>query len=260
MKMRVSIARALVTRPQILLMDEPFAALDEITRIKLNDDLLQLFSRQGLTVIFVTHSVYESVYLSSRIVVMSSRPGRISADIPIDVSYPRDEEYRTSTLYNERCRFVSAALRHAMTLGRDANRHAMLRHLVPKSIRAPFARYSHAVEVPAGARWLLCSGQLGISTDDKIPESTGEQAVLCFEAIGACLREARMSFGDIVRINAYVTAREHMAPYMAVRDRYVGAAGAGFHPDDRRRLHPPGVHGRDRGHRGEGRRLKSFHH
>ena len=97
----------------------------------------------------------------------------------------------------------------------------MLRHLVPKSIRAPFARYSHAVEVPAGARWLLCSGQLGISTDDKIPESTGEQAVLCFEAIGACLREARMSFGDIVRINAYVTAREHMAPYMAVRDRYV---------------------------------------
>ena len=117
MKMRVSIARALVTRPQILLMDEPFAALDEITRIKLNDDLLQLFSRQGLTVIFVTHSVYELVYLSSRIVVMSARPGRISADIPIDVSYPRDEEYRTSTLYNERCRFVSAALKHAMNAG-----------------------------------------------------------------------------------------------------------------------------------------------
>jgi NitT/TauT family transport system ATP-binding protein len=115
MKMRVSIARALVTRPTILLMDEPFAALDEITRIKLNDDLLELFARQGLTVIFVTHSVYESVYLSNRIVVMSSRPGRISSDIPIEVRYPRTEEYRTSTLYNERCRFVSAALRHAMT-------------------------------------------------------------------------------------------------------------------------------------------------
>jgi NitT/TauT family transport system ATP-binding protein len=115
MKMRVSIARALVTRPTILLMDEPFAALDEITRIKLNDDLLDLFARQGLTVIFVTHSVYESVYLSNRIVVMSARPGRISADIPIEVRYPRTEEYRTSTLYNERCRFVSAALRHAMT-------------------------------------------------------------------------------------------------------------------------------------------------
>jgi NitT/TauT family transport system ATP-binding protein len=117
MKMRVSIARALVTRPTILLMDEPFAALDEITRIKLNDDLLELFSHQGLTVIFVTHSVYESVYLSSRIVVMSARPGRISADIPIDVSYPRSEEYRMSSLYNERCRFVSAALRHAMASG-----------------------------------------------------------------------------------------------------------------------------------------------
>jgi len=97
----------------------------------------------------------------------------------------------------------------------------MLRHLVPNSIRTPFARYSHAVEVPPGARWLLCSGQLGISTDDKIPSDTEEQAVLCFEAIGACLKEAGMSFGDIVRINAFVTAREHMAPYMAVRDRYV---------------------------------------
>lgn len=120
MKMRVSIARALVTKPKILLMDEPFAALDEITRIKLNDDLLKLFAAQGLTVIFVTHSVYESVYLSSRIVVMSARPGRISADIPIEMQYPRTEEYRTSTLYNERCRFVSAALRHAMISAESA--------------------------------------------------------------------------------------------------------------------------------------------
>jgi NitT/TauT family transport system ATP-binding protein len=117
MKMRVSIARALVTRPKILLMDEPFAALDEITRTKLNDELLQLFARQGLTVIFVTHSVYESVYLSSRIVVMTTGPGRVTAEIPIDVNYPRLEEFRTSPLYNERCRLVSAALRRAMSTG-----------------------------------------------------------------------------------------------------------------------------------------------
>ena len=117
MKMRVSIARALVTRPKILLMDEPFAALDEITRSKLNDELLELFTRQGLTVIFVTHSVYESVYLSSRIVVLSSRPGRITADIPIELGFPRTEDLRTSPLYNERCRLVSAALRLAMTSG-----------------------------------------------------------------------------------------------------------------------------------------------
>jgi NitT/TauT family transport system ATP-binding protein len=117
MKMRVAVARALVTRPKILLMDEPFAALDEITRIKLNDELLDLFRRQELTVIFVTHSVYESVYLSSRIVVMSARPGRVSADIPIEAGYPRVEEFRTSPFYNESCRLVSAALRAAMAAG-----------------------------------------------------------------------------------------------------------------------------------------------
>jgi enamine deaminase RidA (YjgF/YER057c/UK114 family) len=96
-----------------------------------------------------------------------------------------------------------------------------LRHLVPAEVRAPFARYSHAVEVPAGARWLLCSGQLGISPGDQVPESCEAQAIMCFEAIGACLAAAGMSFADIVRINAYVTDRAHMAPYMAVRDRYV---------------------------------------
>jgi len=117
MKMRVSIARALVTLPEILLMDEPFAALDEITRGKLNDELLDLFARRNLTVIFVTHSVYESVYLSSRIVVMSSRPGRVVSDIPIEAGYPRNEEYRMSPLYNERCRLASAALRLAMNAG-----------------------------------------------------------------------------------------------------------------------------------------------
>jgi enamine deaminase RidA (YjgF/YER057c/UK114 family) len=98
---------------------------------------------------------------------------------------------------------------------------SVLRHLVPKQIRTPFARYSHAVGVPAGARWLFCSGQLGISTSDEIPESAEAQAVLCFEAIAACLAEAGMATVDIVRINAYVTDRAHMAPYMAVRDRYV---------------------------------------
>jgi len=96
-----------------------------------------------------------------------------------------------------------------------------LGHHVPKGIRAPFARYSHAVEIPAAATWLFCSGQLGISASDQIPENVEEQAVLCFEAIGACLAEARMEFADIVRINAYVTDRVHMGPYMAVRDRYV---------------------------------------
>ncbi len=100
---------------------------------------------------------------------------------------------------------------------------SLLRHLVPTRIRAPFARYSHAVEVPAGARLLMCSGQLGIAADDAIPDSAEAQAVLCFEAIGACLAESGMSYADIVRINAYVTDRVHMAPYMAVRDRYVAS-------------------------------------
>lgn len=99
----------------------------------------------------------------------------------------------------------------------------MLRHLVPAGIRAPFAKYSHAVEVQAGARLLFCSGQLGIAVDDTIPETAEAQAILCFEAIDRCLAEAGMGFSNIVRINAYVTAREHMAPYMAVRDRYVAA-------------------------------------
>lgn len=114
MKMRVSIARALVTNPRILLMDEPFAALDEITRTKLNNDLLKLFAKQNLTVIFVTHSVYESVYLSSRIVVMSARPGRVSSEIDIDEPYPREEEFRVSTGYNDYCRRASEALKRAM--------------------------------------------------------------------------------------------------------------------------------------------------
>jgi NitT/TauT family transport system ATP-binding protein len=98
----------------VLLMDEPFAALDEITRFKLNDDLLRLWEAQRWTVVFVTHSVFESVYLSSRLVVMSARPGRVSADLAIDAPYPRGEAFRTSTTYNEHCRRVSGELHRAM--------------------------------------------------------------------------------------------------------------------------------------------------
>ena len=110
MKMRVSLARALVTDPDILLMDEPFAALDEITRFRLNNDLLALWRSLGKTVIFVTHSVFESVYLSQRVVVMTARPGRIQADIRIETVEPRGEEFRTSAAYSDYCRKVSAAL------------------------------------------------------------------------------------------------------------------------------------------------------
>jgi NitT/TauT family transport system ATP-binding protein len=110
MKMRVSLARALVTDPDILLMDEPFAALDEITRFRLNNDLLALWRNLKKTVVFVTHSVFESVYLSQRVIVMTQRPGRISAEIAIDAPEPRNEEFRTSAAYGEYCRNVSAAL------------------------------------------------------------------------------------------------------------------------------------------------------
>ncbi|WP_375413337.1 ABC transporter ATP-binding protein [uncultured Bradyrhizobium sp.] len=113
MKMRVSLARALVTDPDILLMDEPFAALDEITRFRLNNDLLVLWRNLRKTVIFVTHSVFESVYLSQRVIVMTPRPGRIGAEFRIDAAAPRTEEFRTSAEYGAHCRAVSIALGHA---------------------------------------------------------------------------------------------------------------------------------------------------
>jgi enamine deaminase RidA (YjgF/YER057c/UK114 family) len=98
----------------------------------------------------------------------------------------------------------------------------MVAHHTPAGIRPPFARYSHGVEVEAGARLLFCSGQLGIGPDDAIPEDAGAQARLCFDNIAGILASAGMTLADIVRINAYVTAREHMKPYMAVRDEVVG--------------------------------------
>ncbi|MBN9435879.1 ABC transporter ATP-binding protein [Bosea sp. (in: a-proteobacteria)] len=114
MKMRVSIARALVMRPKILLMDEPFAALDEITRHRLNDDLLQLWWKERFTAVFVTHSVFESVYLSQRIVVMAARPGRVMADFAVDAPYPRDDLFRTSADYASLCRLASGRLKEAI--------------------------------------------------------------------------------------------------------------------------------------------------
>jgi NitT/TauT family transport system ATP-binding protein len=115
MKMRASLARALVTHPDILLMDEPFAALDEITRFRLNDDLLALWRSLSMTVVFVTHSVFESVYLSQRVLVMTARPGRLSAEIRIDTDAPRDDAFRGSAAYAGYCRSVSEALAPAYT-------------------------------------------------------------------------------------------------------------------------------------------------
>jgi NitT/TauT family transport system ATP-binding protein len=110
MKMRVSLARALVTDPDIILMDEPFAALDEITRFRLNNDLLALWRNLRKTIIFVTHSVFESVYLSQRVIVMTPRPGRLGAQFRIDTVEPRGEDFRTSAEYAGYCRKVSGAL------------------------------------------------------------------------------------------------------------------------------------------------------
>ena len=114
MKMRVSIARALVTKPKLLLMDEPFAALDEITRQKLNDDVLTLWASRGIAVIFVTHSVFEAAYLSTRVVVMKARPGRVHADFPLDPVEDKTASYRTSETYRLACEKVSRSLIEAI--------------------------------------------------------------------------------------------------------------------------------------------------
>jgi enamine deaminase RidA (YjgF/YER057c/UK114 family) len=98
-----------------------------------------------------------------------------------------------------------------------------VRPLTPPTIRPPFANYSHGFEVPPGARLILASGQLGITPDDHVPEGVGQQAELCFRAIREILRAGGMDLGDIVRINAFVTDRAHLKPYMEVRDRHVGS-------------------------------------
>ena len=113
MRMRVSIARALVTRPQLLLMDEPFAALDEITRGRLNADLLAAWQAQGFATIFVTHSVYEAVFLSQRVLVMSARPGHVIDERVIEAPYPRTPAFRHSAVFADACARLSTALEAA---------------------------------------------------------------------------------------------------------------------------------------------------
>jgi NitT/TauT family transport system ATP-binding protein len=110
MQMRASIARALAVRPEVLLMDEPFGALDEFTRNRLDSDLHHLWVERGFTVVFVTHSNYEAVFLSSRVVVMAARPGRVIADVPIEAPGGRDESFRVSAPFIDYCRILSEHL------------------------------------------------------------------------------------------------------------------------------------------------------
>ncbi|MBL8305536.1 MAG: ABC transporter ATP-binding protein [Rubrivivax sp.] len=118
MQMRVSIARGLVTDPQLLLMDEPFGALDEITRNRLDGELLELWQRRRLTVVFVTHSIHEAVFLSQRVVVMAARPGRVVDEVLIDEPCPRTPEFRVSTAFSHHARRLQDSLLRAS--GADA--------------------------------------------------------------------------------------------------------------------------------------------
>ena len=113
MQMRVSIARALATAPDLLLMDEPFGALDEFTRQRLDGELAALWAARGLTVVFVTHSIYEAVFLSTRIAVMGPRPGRVLAEVVIDEPFPRDDAFRVSTTFAHYCQQLSACVAEA---------------------------------------------------------------------------------------------------------------------------------------------------
>ena len=113
MRMRASIARALVVQPRVLLMDEPFGALDEFTRHKLDGELHELWRTRGLTVVFVTHSIYEAVFLSGRVVVMAARPGRVIADVVIDAPPRREAAWRVSQPFIEHCRVLSEQVARA---------------------------------------------------------------------------------------------------------------------------------------------------
>ena len=113
MQMRVSIARGLVTQPQLLLMDEPFGALDEITRHKLDAELLGLWSAKKLTVIFVTHSIHEAVFLSTRVVMMAARPGRVIDQLHIDEPYPRSAEFMVSANFSRYAKHLQDSLQRA---------------------------------------------------------------------------------------------------------------------------------------------------
>ena len=141
MQMRVSIARGLVTQPTLLLMDEPFGALDEITRNRLDADLLALWQRQKLTVIFVTHSIYEAVYLSNRVVVMAARPGRIVEEVAIDEPYPRGPDFRVSTAFTHYAKRLQDSLLRASGADRGgAGSDAWRPSLLLDSLRSFVAR------------------------------------------------------------------------------------------------------------------------
>jgi 2-iminobutanoate/2-iminopropanoate deaminase len=123
----------------------------------------------------------------------------------------------------ERTKFVPTRLEggvsHALKSGEACLRKTMFKHLTPSKLRPPFARYSHAVEVTGASRLVFCSGQLGIGADENVPEEAGAQAERCFANIAAILEDGGLSLKNIVRINAYVTDRAYMQPYMTVRDR-----------------------------------------